>query len=253
MQSAGIPHDSVLENDHERPVGSSKNRRDAAMRKDFSSVASRNRLIGHMQATNSLMFQNLSLLKRLLLALVPAAVIAVPVAIGYVSGNYPIPQLVAGIVYCALFGGFIMVPFIASQHRIVLRVLVLILMPPAFFYLVTLSISLTESLTNNWSLSESSILAFIVAETFVFNLLNAVLLAIVAPLRTNRKFWGYVGLTGAVTGLLCAVLFHYFFCMVWCDWTELLMGIPLLVWPLLFCASTYVWRMQLGRETTRAH
>jgi len=72
----------------------------------------------------------------------------------------------------------------------------------------------------------------------------AILLAIVAPLRIDRMFWGYVGLTGAVTGVLCAVLFHYYFCLFRCDWTALLMGVPLFIWPLLFSASLYQWRKQ---------
>jgi len=105
-------------------------------------------------------------------------------------------------------------------------------------------VSFAESLTNNWSTGESSILIVVVVAVFVFNLLNAVLLVIVAPLSTNRKFWGFIVLTGAVTGVLCAVLFHYFFCIIWCDWTELLMGIALFVWPLLFSTSVYLWRTQ---------
>lgn len=198
------------------------------------------------------MLPNLSLFKHLMLALVPGTAIAVPITIGYVSGNYPIPytELTAGVVYCGLFGGFVMAPFITSRSGIVLRASVLIVMAPIVFYLVSMLVSLTESLTNNWSTGESSILFVGAAAVFVFNLLNAILLAIVAPLSTDRKFWGFVGLTGTVAGLLCAVLFHYFFCIVWCDWTELLMGIPLFVWPLLFCTSVYLWRTQLGGETT---
>ncbi len=70
------------------------------------------------------------------------------------------------------------------------------------------------------------------------------MLAIVAALRINREFWGFVGLTGALTGVLCAVLFHYYFCLFWCDWTALLMVVPLFIWPLLFSASLYQWRKQ---------
>lgn len=196
------------------------------------------------------MFRNLSLFKHLMLALVPGVVITVPIIIAYVSDSCPSPftEVTAAVVFCALFGGFVLAPFITSRPGVAQRASVLIVVAPIVYYLVSLLVSFAESLTNNWSTGESSILIAVVVAVFVFNLLNAALLVIVAPLSTNRKFWGVVAMTGAVTGVLCAVLFHYFFCIFWCDWTELLMGLVLFVWPLLFSASVYLWRKQQGQK-----
>ena len=196
------------------------------------------------------MFRNLSLFKHLLLAFVPGVVIAVPIIIAYVSDSYqnPLSELTAAVVFCALFGGLVMAPFITSRSGVAQRASVLIVVAPVIYYLVSLLVSYAESLTNNWSTGEASILIVGVVAVFIFNLLNAVLLAIVAPLSTSRRFWGFVGLTGTVTGVLCAVLFHYFFCIIWCDWTVLLMGVLLFVWPLLFCTSVYLWRTQPGAK-----
>lgn len=201
------------------------------------------------------MIRNLSLCKRVLLALVPGAVIAIPVIIAYFSDKPPVPyiEIVAAIAYCALVGGFAMVPFITSRSWIVLRACILIVAAPLVYFLISFFVSMTEALTQNWSIGEPAILVVGFAAVFVFNLLNAILLAIVAPLKTDRKFWGLVGLTGAVTGVLSAVLFHYFFCIIWCDWTELLMGIPLFVWPILFCTSIYTWKTQSGGDTTGSY
>lgn len=200
--------------------------------------------------TNSLMSGNLSLFKHLSLALVPGVVIAVPVIMAYASDSYanPFTEDTAAAVYCALFGGFVMAPFIRSRSGAAIRASLLIVSAPAVYYLVSLLVSFAESITNNWSNGEASVLVAVVVAVFVFNLLNAILLVIVAPLGTNRKFWGLVGLTGAVTGVLCAVLFHYFYCILWCDWTGLLMGIPLFVWPLLFCTSVHLWKTQQGEK-----
>lgn len=200
------------------------------------------------------MIRDLSLFKRVLLALVPGVVTAVPITIAYFSSIQPIPyiEIVAATVYCALVGGFVMVPFITSRSRIVLRACVLIVAAPLVYFLVSFFVSMTESLTHDWSISEPAILVVGFVAVFVFNLLNGILLAIVAPLKTNRKFWGLVSLTGAVTGALCAVLFHYFFCIIWCDWTELLMGIPLFIWPVLFCASIYAWEAPSDGDTAVA-
>jgi len=198
------------------------------------------------------MFGNLSLLKHLLLALVPGTVIAVPIITAYVSASYsnPFTEVTGAMVFCALFGGFVLAPFIKPRSGAAIKAFTLIVVAPVAYYLVSLLISFAESLTNNWSNGEATVLVAVLVAVFVFNLLNAILLVIVAPLNTNRKFWGFVGLTGTVTGLLCVVLFHYFFCIFWCDWTELLMGIPLFVWPLLFCTSVYLWRAQQAGETT---
>jgi hypothetical protein len=196
-----------------------------------------------------------SLFKRVLLALVPGVVIAIPLVIAYLSDNPPNPhiEIVAATIYCALIGGFVMVPFITSRSRIVLRACFFIVMAPLVYFLISRFVSMTESLTHDWSIGEPAILFVVFAAVFAFNLLNAILLAIVAPLKTNREFWGLVGLIGAVTGVLFALLFHYFFCIMWCDWTELLMGIPLFVWPILFCTSIYAWKTQSGDDTAGGH
>ncbi|NCF73456.1 MAG: hypothetical protein GWP67_08140 [Gammaproteobacteria bacterium] len=194
------------------------------------------------------MLRNLPLVKHLLLALVPGVITAIPIGMAYVDDNFTFPysESTAAAVYCALFGGFVMAPFITSRSWIVVRASVLIVMAPVVYYLVSLLVSLTESLTNDWSIGQFAILIVVTVAVFVFNLLIAILLVIVAPLKTNLKFWAIVGLTGAVTGALCATLFHYFYCILWCDWTELLMGIPIFVWPLLFSSSVYVWLTQPG-------
>ncbi len=198
------------------------------------------------------MFGNLSLFKHLLLALVPGIVIAVPIITAHVSKSFsnPLTEVTGAMVFCALFGGFVMAPFIRPRSGAAIKAFTLIVVAPVAYYLVSLLVSFAESRTNNWANGEAQVLIVAFAAVFVFNLLNAILLVIVAPLNTNRKFWEFVGLTGAVTALLCVVLFHYFFCIFWCDWTELLMGIPLFVWPLLFCTSVYLWRAQQGGETT---
>lgn len=201
-------------------------------------------------------FRNLSLCRRLSLALVPGVVIAIPSAIGQVSGKYPIPDdcnALVAVTYCALFGGFVLVPFITSRSGVFLRASVLITMTPIVFFIVAFPVSLMASLTNNWATSNSSVLVTIAAAAFVFNLLSAILLVMVAPLRTNRKFWGFVALTGAVLGALYAVLIYNFLCIIWCNWKQdLLMGMPVFVWPLLFCSTVYFWRTQPGAETTSA-
>lgn len=61
-------------------------------------------------------------------------------------------------------------------------------------------------------------------------------------LDIGRAGW----LAGTMTGALSAVLFHYFFCIIRCDWTELLPGVPLFVWPIPFCTLIYFWRTQSG-------
>jgi len=232
-----------------RPGADSRKResqRNNAMRADSFSVISENRSPVIYKRTNSLMFRNLSLFKHLLLALVPGVVVAAPIFMAYVSDSYsnPFTEVTGAAVFCALFGGFVMAPFIKSRSGVAIKASVLIVTAPVVYYLVSLLVSFAESLTNNWSNGEASVLIVVIVAVFVFNLLNAILLVIVVPLSTNRKFWGFVGLTGAVTGVLCVVLFHSFFCIFWCDWTELFMGIPLFVWPLLFCTSVYLWRTQ---------
>ena len=152
-------------------------------------------------------FFNHSLRHRLLLATIPSFVLLIAlVADVLIDGGYLGSEgwIFLWIAYAALFGGFVMAPFITSPSRVILRIGVLIAASILIPYAMGLSY---EWLENEYDapLGIANFLAAIPDEfissiiVILLGLLLAAVLVIAAPLKVFRKYWIYIALAALVT------------------------------------------------------
>lgn len=204
-------------------------------------------------------FFNLSLSYRLLLATIPGFVILLAlVAEVLIDGWYLRIEdriLLRWIAFAALFGVFVMAPFITSPSRLILRIGVLIaasiLMP---FAAILSAIWLNKSafappLGSGYF--EPAFCIILTAHLF------AAVLVIAAPLKVSRKYWIYVALAALVTTAVVFGSSRYFCFAFWymdgwsliCPWWwELAFVIPpSVVGPLSFCTAVYFGRIDNKR------
>ncbi len=202
-------------------------------------------------------FFNLSLRHRLLLAIIPSfvlllALIADVLTDGGVLNDEDWISILLSIAYAALFGIFVMAPFITSTSRLILRIGVLIA--------ASILIPYAAILTGNW-LEETAydpplgIAYFLDA---IFAILSALLLAavlvIATSLKVSGKYWIYVALAALVTTAVFLGSGRYF-----CDqfpwfgiittscpwWWEFAFFIPpSVVAHLSFCTAVYFGRIE---------
>ncbi len=221
-------------------------------------------------------FFDLSLRHRLLLAIIPSIVLLLAlVADVFVDGwslyDDDWISILLWIAYAALFGVFVMAPFITSPSRLIPRIGVLIA--------ASILIPYAAILTGIWLHTEYDLLLGRISATFflaIFVTLSAFLLAavliIAAPLKVSRKYWIYVALAAIVTTAVAVGSFYWFFCfplvfiLVLSDcpwWTEAWWSVfalvipPTVVAPLSFCTAVYFGRIdskrveQIATETGR--
>ena len=211
-------------------------------------------------------FFNLLLPHRLLLAIIPSFVLLLAFVAEVLIDGWSLSDeesILVLIAYAALFGVFVMAPFITSPSRLILRIGVLIA--------ASILIPYAAKLTGNW-LEEPAYdpplgIAYFLDAIFVIlpTLLLAAVLIIAAPLKISGKYWIYVALAALVT---TAVLFgstYWFYCIPlpsfagvfigegcpwWTEawWSGLATVIPpSVVAPLSFCTAVYFGRIDSKR------
>ncbi len=209
-------------------------------------------------------FFDLSLRHRLLLAIIPgfvlllALVANVLIDSGFLRSEDWNLLLIA---YTALFGVFVMAPFITSASRLILRIGVLIAASILSPY--------AEKLSSYWLDTEYGAPAAFSIELFfaifaIFVIPSALLLAavliIAAPLKVSGKYWIYVALAALVTTAVVFGSGYWFYCItlpfwvggwtgVSCPWwSDLALVIPpSVVAPLSFCTAVYFGRIDSKR------
>ena len=193
-------------------------------------------------------FQILSLRSHLLLALVPGIFIASLETL-YLYKIDLLPEMFVRLalpVYFALFGSFVLVPFITARSNIALRSVVLIASSTAFGFLIYGLGGYIDSHWSNimyWNYISSAVSFSILAILF------ATLLSLVAPLRMTLRLVSLVGLAGVVTGVSMVFFIDNFLCIMWCDNRQnALLLIPLIISPLLYSAAVYLGRGYIGLE-----
>ena len=146
-------------------------------------------------------FFDLSLRHRLLLATIPGFVVLLAhVAEVLIDGWYMRTEdrILLWIAYAALFGVFVMAPFITSPSRLIPRIGVLIA--------ASILIPYAAILTGIWLHTEYDLLLGRISATFILaiyvtlsELLLAAVLIIAAPLKVSGKYRFYVALAAIVT------------------------------------------------------
>ena len=213
----------------------------------------------------SMKFFNLSLRRRLLLAIIPgfvpllALVVHVLADGGFLEDEDWVTQLL-WIAYAALFGVFVMAPFITSPSRLILRIGVLIVASILIPYAAILSYNWLDTGYG----AALGIVDFLDAFSYeigyaFFVTLSALLLAtvliIAAPLKVSGKYWIYVALAALATTAVYFGSDNWFLCMpIWpgsgCPrwsgywWSVFAFVIPpFVVAPLSFCTAVYFGRI----------
>lgn len=209
-------------------------------------------------------FFNLSLRRRLLLAIIPSIVLLLAlVADVLTDGGYLEDEdwvtLLLWIAYAALFGVFVMAPFITSPSRLNLRIGVLIAASILIPYAAILSYNWLETGYG----APLGIAKFLDAISYkiiyaIFVILSALLLAavliIAAPLKVSWKYWTYVASAAFVATAVFFGSMYLFFCIPivvlvvlsdcpwWSEaWWSVFAAIipPFVVGPLAFCTAVY--------------
>ncbi len=209
-------------------------------------------------------FFNLSLRRRLLLAIIPGFVLPLAlVADVFIDGWYLDDEkmILVSIAFAALFGVFVMAPFITSPSRLILRISALIAASILIPYAAILS---GIWLDTEYNLPLGGILGRFIFAIFVIlsALLLAAVLIIAAPLKVSRKYWIYVALAAIVTTAVAVGSSYWFFCIPlvillvmfdcpwWTEtwWSDFALVIPpLVVAPLSFCTAVYFGRIDSKR------
>lgn len=197
----------------------------------------------------------LSLRHRLLLVLVPS-VFALLVNFYDMFGDGIGDTL--GVVmfsaYGALFGAFVMAPFITSRSMLVLRFGALVVSP------ILISVAVTAVYQNlyppsPWYSSMDGVIRLTdVNFTLLFiTLALAFVLFITAPLKVSWKYWIYVALAGLFNTAMFIVWLEWFFCLAGCSWWgDLSPVIPFLVWHLSICVAVYFGRIDVRQARKSA-
>jgi len=221
-------------------------------------------------------FFDLSLRHRLLLAIIPSIVILLALVADVFVEGWSLDEddwtsILLWIAYAALFGVFVMAPFITSPSRLIPRIGVLIA--------ASILIPYAAILTGIWLDTEYDLLLGRISATFILaifvtlsDLLLAAVLIIAAPLKVSGKYWIYVVLAALVTTAVVFGSAYWFFCIPlvllvvlsdcpwWSEawWSYFAVVIPpLVVAPLSFCTAVYFGRIdskrveQIATETGR--
>ncbi len=209
-------------------------------------------------------FFDLSVRHRLLFAIIPSIVLLLAlVADVFVDGwslyDDDWISILLWIAYAALFGVFVMAPFITSPSRLIPRIGVLIA--------ASILIPYAAILTGIWLDTEYDLLLGRISATFILaifvtlsELLLAAVLIIAAPLKVSRKYWLYVVLAALVTTAVVFGSGYWFYCIPlpifaggWpgqgCPWWSVFAAIipPSVVAPLSFCTAVYFGRIDSKR------
>ena len=202
-------------------------------------------------------FFNLSLRHRLLLAIIPGfllplAFVANVLIYGLRLDNEE--MILVSIAYAALFGVFVMAPFITSPSRLILRISALIAASILIPYAAILS---GIWLDTEYNLPLGGILGRFIFAIFVIlsALLLAAVLIIAAPLKVSGMYWIYVALAAIVSTAVFFGSAYWFFCVPigigssGCSWwSEFAFVIPpFVVAPLSFCTAVYFGRIDSKR------
>jgi len=212
-------------------------------------------------------FFNLSLHRRLLLAIVPSAVLWV---LSVFFNTFLWDSILYA--YAAMFGALVMAPFITSHSMIILRfsalVAVPVLMASAWFYyiddllpgqpsrtaldalqsVIDVVVSIIFDVNGAYHSAISGVL-FYLAHTLLLTLGLAFSLLITAPLRVSWKYWIYIFLSSLLSTALFIVWLVWFFRLggyPW--WYDSFFILAFSVWPLSFCAAVYFGRVN-NRQT----
>ena len=185
--------------------------------------------------------ENLSLSRRLLLALAPG-VILTPVVISlYYCQDCQLSQMFDFLVnvifwgYFALFGACVLAPCIPGEYFSGKRVVALVLGSS----LLILPFLVLADLVSDFL--PGNTVAALLGMFLVTTLLMAVLLHVVAKFRVGVKLVICLALSGVVAGLLMAFFIDRFLCLVFCDERRnLLLLIPLIMWPALVAAAVHL-------------
>jgi hypothetical protein len=192
--------------------------------------------------------RELSLPRRLALALVPGLVTSVIGAAQLLwTPPWPEERFAANMsLYLALFGGFVLAPFVsASTHRR-RRVALLVVAAPVIGFLCS---ALSEIGDQLFDYAFPSYVFFSVI--FLFTTLALyLLLGIVAPVRFTLRLTASLGLAGIIQGLVTAFFVDHFLCIIFCDAIDnLALAVPVVLWPVLFCTAVVLGIGEPGRQS----
>ena len=205
-------------------------------------------------------FFNLSLRHRLLLAIIPVFLLPLAFVANVLIYGLRLDDeemILVSIAYAALFGVFVMAPFITSPSRLILRISALIAASILIPYAAILS---GIWLDTEYNLPLGGILGRFIFAIFVIlsALLLAAVLIIAAPLKVSGKYWIYVALAAIVSTAVFFGSAYWFFCSAmlymdgWsliCPWWWALAFVipPSVVAPLSFCTAVYFGRIDSKR------
>ncbi len=201
-------------------------------------------------------FFDLSLRHRLLLATIPGFVVLLAHAAELLIDGWYLrteDQILLWIAYAALFGVFVMAPFIASPSRLIPRIGVSIAASILIPFAAILSAILLNKSAFAPPLGSDDFLAAICI--ILSALLFAAVLIIVAPLKVSWKYWIYVALAALVTAAVFFGSSRYFCLGKWitdgysCPWWWGLAFVipPSVVAPISFCTAVYFGRIDNKR------
>lgn len=188
-------------------------------------------------------FRAVSLTKRLLLALIPGLFISALCAVGFVNNDFLFileywPHVFS--IYFALFGGFVLAPFITASNHITARGILLAILAPLpylgvyFFQISTMGgVGLTS-----WLGTLQFALTY-----FLTSILLGALLCILAPLKLTPRMLAYLSAGSFVASTLITIFFLLFFCILCSDERQNgILALPFVLWPVLFSLSVYCGR-----------
>lgn len=188
-----------------------------------------------------MVFQNLTVRRRIALAMVPGLVIS---ALCIAISPFPSMQTDTGfwviyLLYFVLFGALVLAPCVnATSHRPG-RITALVIATPLLWVLFALVsddlVSLWWDLYPNYY---STMFLFL-----LFSLLLGGLLSVLAPLTVSPRLCMSLGLAGVAMGLLAQFFIDNFLCIFLCDAGDNLpLLVPIVIWPVLFCAAVIAGR-----------
>ena len=155
----------------------------------------------HHGGGSSMKFFSLSLRRRLLLAIIPSFLLPLVLFTSVLIDGWYLDDeemILVSIAFAALFGVFVMAPFITSSSRLILRIGALIA--------ASILIPYAAILSGIWLDTEYDLPLGGILGTFIFAifailpaLLLAAVLIIAAPLKVSGKYRFYVALAAIVT------------------------------------------------------
>ena len=180
--------------------------------------------------------RELSLPRRLALALVPGLVASVMGAAQLLwTPPWPEEFFAANMfLYFALFGGFVLAPFVTATTHHAGRAAVLVVATPIIgFVFSSLSANLDHFFPGTYPSYGSTSIIFLLTTLSLY-----LLLGIVTPVRFTLRLTASLGLAGIIQGMVTAFFVDHFLCIIFCDAIDnLALAVPVALWPVLFCAA----------------